>query len=329
MLQVLILNIVLSWACLSGSMPNQTFWGFYSHSLVNRLAVFSLPPELIGFYKKNIAYITDNAVNPDKRRYAIKDEAPKHYIDLDAYPDSVKKILPTLYWDKAVERLTEDTLMAYGVVPWQIQKMKYQLTQAFVKKELPQILRISADIGHYIADANVPLHTTQNYNGQMTNQVGIHGFWESRLPELFSSDYDLFIGKAEYEENVGKRSWSAVLNAHAALDSVLFFEKKLTEKYSEDKKFTVEERNGLTIRNFSTNFSKDYHKMLDNQVERQMKASVKMVADIWFTAWVDAGQPNLDDLAKYVPEKNIETEDKEIMKSWLQRLLDVRRESDY
>ena len=120
--------------------PKTLTWGFYAHSLINRLAVYSLPSEMFGFYKKNIDYLADNAVNPDKRRYAVKDEAPKHYIDLDVYADSVKKKLPTLFWKQAVELYSEDTLMAYGIVPWQIQKMKFQLTQAFVKKDLKQIL---------------------------------------------------------------------------------------------------------------------------------------------------------------------------------------------
>lgn len=290
------------------------------------MAVYSLPPEMLGFYKSNIEYISDNAVNPDKRRYAVDGEAPKHYIDLDVYSDSVKKILPKLYWKEAVEKYTEDTLLAYGIVPWEIQKMKMQLTAAFQKKDLKNILRLSADIGHYIGDANVPLHTTQNYNGQMTNQYGIHGFWESRLPELFSDDYELFVGKANYEQNVKERSWRAVLNAHAALDSVLSFEKQLSTKLGEDKKFTVDERNGITVKNYSRSFSKTYHEMLDQQVERQMKASIKMVADIWFTAWVDAGQPDLSKEGTVAIDQN---EEKEVIKSWLDRLKSIRKESDY
>lgn len=300
-------------------------WGFYAHPIINRLAVYSLPPEMIGFFKTNIEYVTENAVNPDQRRYAVEGEAPRHFIDLDDYTDSVQNILPALTWPKAVEKFTEDTLMAHGIVPWQIQRMKFQLEQAFIKKDPKQILRIATDLGHYIADSNVPLHTTANYNGQKTNQVGIHAFWESRLPELFNHDYDMFIGKAEYIENIQKRSWKGVLDANAALDSVLLFEKILTQKYSDDKKYTIEERNGMTIRTYSRNFSKDYHEMLNNQVERRMKASVKMIADVWFTAWVDAGQPDLNNIGKYQTDPN---EEKEIMKQWLQRLLNVRKEAD-
>lgn len=301
-------------------------WGFYAHSLINRLAVYSLPPEMLGFFKKHIGYVTEKAVNPDRRRYAMTGEAERHFIDLDNYPDSVRVVLPGLSWEDAVSRLGEEALRANGIVPWQMQKMKFQLTEAFRNRQTAQILRIATDLGHYIADANVPLHTTKNYNGQLTGQHGIHGFWESRLPELFSADYDLLIGKALYEKNIRERSWQAVLQAHAALDSVLEFERRLTAESPPDRKFTVDERNGITVRNYSREFSAKYHRMLENQLERQMKRSVKMIADLWFTAWVDAGQPDLSDQPEFIPDPE---EEKEMMKGWLQRILNVRKEADY
>lgn len=301
-------------------------WGFYAHSLINRLAVYSLPPEMFGFFKDNMEYITEKAVNPDRRRYAMTGEAERHFIDLDNYPDSLRAVLPGLSWEEAVSRVGEEVLRANGIVPWQMQKMKFQLTEAFRHRQTAQILRIATDLGHYIADANVPLHTTKNYNGQLTNQHGIHGFWESRLPELFSPDYDLLTGRAVYEKNVRERSWQAVLHAHAALDSVLEFERRLTAVSPPDRKFTVDDRNGATVKNYSREFSAKYHRMLENQVERQMKRSVKMIADLWFTAWVDAGQPDLSNLAKLTPDPE---EEKEMMKGWLQRILNVRKEADY
>ena len=153
-------------------------WGFFGHQRINRLAVFTLPPEMFRFYKKHIDFVTENAVNPDQRRYAVKEEAPRHFIDLDNYSDSLQKVLPTYSWKDVTEKISEDTLNKHGIVPWHINFMKYQLTEAFRKKDVRKILILSADIGHYIADANVPLHTTRNYNGQLTNQLGIHGFWE-------------------------------------------------------------------------------------------------------------------------------------------------------
>src|SRR5438552_2121479 len=60
-------------------------WGFFGHKRINKMAVFTLPPEMIGFYKKHVDYITDHAVDPDRRRNVNPDEAPRHYIDLDHY----------------------------------------------------------------------------------------------------------------------------------------------------------------------------------------------------------------------------------------------------
>jgi hypothetical protein len=60
-----------------------------------------------------------------------------------------------------------------------------KLTQAFKEKRKSEILFIAADLGHYIADAHMPLHTSDNHDGQLTDQKGIHSLWESRLPELF------------------------------------------------------------------------------------------------------------------------------------------------
>lgn len=273
-------------------------WGFYAHKFINRVAVFTLPEEMIGFYKHHIHYITENAVNPDRRRYAVKGEAPKHYIDIDVYGDSAVYTMPR-YWKDAVNKYTEDTLMAYGIVPWQINFIHYQLTDAFTIGDVERILRISADLGHYVADSNVPLHTTENYNGQFTGQKGIHGFWESRLPELYNANYNVFTGKAKYIDNVQLEAWKGVTQAHLALDSVLRFEKELTNKMSEDKKYTFEQRGQSTIKTYSKNFSNKYHKALNGMVERQMKRSIKMVGDIWYTCWVNAGQPDLEKLINH------------------------------
>ena len=88
---------------------------------------------------------------------------------MDVYGDSAVYKMPR-YWNEAVEQFTEDTLQAYGIVPYHINRVSRWLTKAFENKDAEQILRLSADIGHYIADANVPLHTTENYNGQLTGQ---------------------------------------------------------------------------------------------------------------------------------------------------------------
>ena len=100
-------------------------------------------------------------------------------------------------------------------------------------------------MGHYIADAHVPLHASSNHNGQNTNQKGIHGFWESRIPELLADkEFDFFIGKAQYITNPGAFIWDRVLESALAADSVLKFEKELSVQFPGDKKFGFEKRNG-------------------------------------------------------------------------------------
>ncbi|WP_408641780.1 zinc dependent phospholipase C family protein [Spirosoma rhododendri] len=304
----------------------QPQWGFYAHQQINRLAIFTLPADMMPFFKKHSHYLIDNAVNPDKRRYAVVGEAPRHFIDLDAYPDTSSATLPRFYKD-AADRYGPDTLALHGLVPWQIQLTKYQLTEAFRQQNVRQILRVAADLGHYIADANVPLHTTRNYNGQLTGQQGIHGFWESRLPELFSQDYDFLVGSAAYVSSPQRSAWQAVFRANAALDSVLRMERELTGEVGETRKFGFDERNGLTNKVYATDFSQRYHARLSGQVERQMRASVKMVGDFWFTCWVDAGQPDMAKLAKRELSLKDNQAEADEQKSWLKRLFSAREEN--
>jgi hypothetical protein len=277
-------------------------WGFYAHSLINRMAVFSLPPELIAVYKPNIQFITEKAVNPDRRRYAVEGEAEKHYIDLDHYGDSALLILPT-YWNQAIVKFPEDTLRAHGIGPWSAYLTFVSLTKAFESKNKGAILRLSADLGHYLGDLNVPLHTTKNYNGQLTGQNGIHGFWESRIPELQAVNYPLWVGKAEYVKKPQQAIWDAVAQAHTQVDSVLRIERELTLTFPEDQKFSYEERNGLTVRVYSREFTEAYALALNGQVQRQMKKSIKMIADFWYTAWINAGQPDLSKLSDAIVEE--------------------------
>ena len=270
-------------------------WGFFVHKKINRLAIFTLPDEMIGFYKKHITYITEKSINPDMRRYVNEAEAPRHYIDIDAYGENAFDSIPR-NWQSAVKKYSEDTLHKYGIVPWHINKVIFLLTEAFTEKNVKKILKYSTDLGHYIADSNVPLHTTINYNGQFTGQNGIHSFWETRLPELFIEDYNFFVGQAEYHDYPLQTVWNGIIQAHQALDSVFRFEKELTQNFKESKKYGFQERGQNLTRDYSYEFSKAYHDKLNGMVERQMKASIKMLGDFWFTCWVNAGQPNLKDI---------------------------------
>jgi hypothetical protein len=271
-------------------------WGFYAHQQINRHAVYSLPPEMVALYKPHIDFLAEHAVDPDKRRYAVPYEAPRHYIDIDHYGTYPYSALPRK-WADAVAKFSEDSLQAHGIVPWHIQAVLHQLTEAFANQNLAKILKYSADIGHYIGDAHVPLHACSNHNGQFSNQKGIHGFWESRVPELLAEkNFDFFIGKAAYIANPGEFIWQRVLESALAADSVLRAERELSQAFADDQKYAFEERNGVVTRQYSAAYTAAYDKKLNGMVERRMRQSMHAVASFWYTAWVNAGQPNLQAL---------------------------------
>ena len=277
-------------------------------------------------YKSNIDFISQHAVDPDKRRYMMPEEAPRHYIDIDHYGNYPFDSLPRK-WEDAAAKFSEDSLRANGISPWWIQIMYRRLVNAFKEKDGSKILKFSAEIGHYIADAHVPLHASSNHNGQLTGQQGIHAFWESRVPELLAENgWNFFIGKADYIKNPGDFIWKRVLESAAAADTVLKFEKNLNAKFPSDKKFAFEIKNGFAVRQYSSAYSIAYNQMLKGMIERRMRQSIYAVASFWYSAWIDAGQPNLAALSN----KNFSGEDQkefdQLNQAWRSNEIKGRKE---
>ncbi len=252
---------------------------------------------MMALYKPSIEFLSEHAVDPDKRRYSLPEEGARHFIDLDHYGKAPYALLPRR-WDSALARFSADTLRAHGIVPWYTLVVLQQLTNAFKEKDQSKILLLSAALGHYVADAHVPLHASSNHNGQLSGQEGIHAFWESRLPELLADrEWDFFIGKAEYIRNPGAFMWSRVMESAAAADTVLRLEKQLSHQYGADRRFGFEEHNGVLVRQYTAAYSIAYNKLLRGMVERRMRESIFATASLWYTAWVNAGQPDLKNLA--------------------------------
>lgn len=272
-------------------------WGFYAHFRVNRLAVFTLPKAMAGFYKSNIEYITAHAISADKRRYVDSNEAPKHYLNADHYGKNPFSKIPQ-NWDDAVAKYGADTIYKYGTVPWTIQYDYYRLVKAFKTHDTTAILNTSANLGHYIADAHVPLHLTQNYNGQLTNQTGIHALWESRLPELFGDKYNYYAGKARYIDDPLKEAFKICRTSFKSVDTVLRFERMLNASFPADKKYAMEQRGKRQVKEYSVAYAAAYQKLLNGMVQRRIRSTVLAIGSFWYSAWVDAGQPDLNKLIK-------------------------------
>jgi hypothetical protein len=107
------------------------------------------------------------------------------------------------------------------------------------------------------------------------------------------------------------------------VDSVLMIEKHLTKKFGE-RKYSFETKGKQTIKVYSKEFSKAYHDALVDMVEKQMRGAIKMIGDFWYTAWVDAGQPDLKMLIDYKPtDIELESRRKEL-EEWKQQQLKSR-----
>ena len=275
-------------------------WGFAAHRCIHDAAIHALPTPLHGFFKSHRDWIVGHALDADKRKHAIDGEAEKHYIDLDRYgwgPQSSPEFIPQ-FWNDA-QLLYGDTIELHGIGPWATLKTYQNLTRAFFHQNETQILRTATDIAHYISDLNVPLHTSSNYNGAQTNQDGIHAFWETQLPEQFMSVYRLTPGshpnmpRAKYLSNPAETIWKAAFDSHLAVDSVLRFETILRTSMGPENSFAYVQRGRTQQRLHSPEFAYRYHQMLDGQVERRMQQSIFLCASLWYSAWVDAGQPIL------------------------------------
>jgi hypothetical protein len=272
--------------------PNPTLytpWGFYAHKKINKLAIYTLPPPLINLYKRHSASIENFAVLPDQRRHSLDQEAARHYIDLDQYPQEKIKYMS---WEDAINAFTNDTLQKHGIVPWNILDYYKQLKYAFLSRDTTRIIKLSAELGHYVADAHVPLHTTSNYDGQQTNQVGIHSFWESKIPEHVQDQLDDWIGPAEYIENVLKATWNWVFESHQMLTDLLRGEMLISKQFPESKKYMHGQKGMILEKMYTPQYIEAYHKQLDNQVEKRYQASIKHIGNLWYSAWLEAGEPD-------------------------------------
>ena len=271
-------------------------WGFLMHRTINQLVIYELPKSMQPFFYKNMDYIVKQSVRPDERRNTDSLEASKHFIDFEAFGDSAAWKMP-YDWNEAVTKYSKDTLLEYGYVPYVIITMKVRLTDAFRQKNTDSILFYAADMGHYIGDAHVPLHTTINYDGQMTGQKGLHSLWESTVPALDFNTYNLSSKhKAKYLKDPAQAVWESLRLTHQLVPDVLRLETETSKDFVDSTKYRVQIRRGRESKSYSTDFARAYSKRLGPTVNQQAIRSANMFADFLYTCWVDAGKPDLNAL---------------------------------
>jgi len=292
----LVLSLGLAALLLGPAAPAARAWGFLGHRVITQVAIYELPAGMQAFYFRHMAELVRLSTAPDERRNQDPTEGPKHFIDLDHYSeDNPFARVPRVY-DEAVGKFSADTLKKYGTVPWVVIETKNKLAAAFSERDTVGIIKYSAELSHYTADAFVPLHTTVNYDGQLTGQTGLHALWESQLPERYLTAYKLNGEEGKVLKDPLASIWGVIQGSYGFLTATYDLESKVSKGFTSQTKYTFSHRFGKTQRRYSDAFADAYEKEVGGQVAFRLKGASPMVASMWLTAWQEGGRPDLDKL---------------------------------
>lgn len=293
-----ILKVSFIFLLIIGSISLVFAWGSWGHKHISRAAVFALPETMRSFYYNHIDFITEGSVVPDLRKYVTNDKAegPRHYVDIEDFGNIPINSFPRTTKD-AYTKYDSAFLNKTGYLPWHIQNLTEKLTQAFKKKNKSEILFISAELSHYIADAHMPLHTSSNHDGQRTNQKGVHALWESILPPMFGEAYNFSAAPAKYIEDIPAETWTIIAQSHSLIDTLLSSEKKVRKNFTKDNMYKKDPSGKIAMFYnspvFSDEYAQQFHAALGGMVEQQLRLSISGIAGFWYTAWVNGGSPDL------------------------------------
>jgi hypothetical protein len=168
-------------------------WGFDVHRELTRRTLHGLPPELKPFFAAQHDFIVEHTVDPDLWRVVgLKgdrgDEDPNHFLDIDGLDDPPPFKNVPREWPAFVAKYGAERANRAGRLPWRAEEIYDLLVARFrdVAKGTPPYAAdnaryLAAVLGHYVQDAHQPFHAVANYDGQLTNQRGIHARFETEL----------------------------------------------------------------------------------------------------------------------------------------------------
>jgi hypothetical protein len=267
--------------------PRAAAWGFEAHKFIADQAIALLPPELRRLFERERTMFVEHAIDPDLwRNVGFTDEPPRHFLDLDAYGEYPFDALPRDF-DEAVRVHGEDKVRRNGQLPWRVEDIYGRLLRAFQQvKEgdappwtFDNIVYFSSVLAHYVGDAHVPFHAVVNYDGQVTNQLGIHARFET---ELFRRTRDaLRIRPVQRAPITTPRDtmFDVLLVSTTLAGGILDADRQAigSKEYYDDEYFDAFARGGAQA-----------------VLERRVNDAIAAVAAIITGAWEEAGRPSLD-----------------------------------
>jgi hypothetical protein len=163
-------------------------WGIRTHVAINRRAAEAAGEACGGFFRRHAEELARRAPEPDtilKARLGEREQI-RHFIDLDSYPEGG---VPEDY-RVAVERYGRERVRRNGILPWRIDQLAAELARELKRGDEAAAVEDAAYLGHYIGDATMPLHTTRNFDGQLTHQTGVHARIERELIDGRFASYE-------------------------------------------------------------------------------------------------------------------------------------------
>ncbi|HOI53786.1 MAG TPA: S1/P1 nuclease [Phycisphaerae bacterium] len=219
-------------------------------------------------------------------------------------------------------QLGEAALARHGTLPWVIRDQVTRLTEAFRQKRRDRIEEAMADLSHFVGDLHQPLHTTRNYDGQMTGNRGIHAAFEiylvirrktlslqdlERLPPELLSPYDAVddVVAAAIEQAGRNAEWTGRLLAadtearrrSGITDEDVAYLKAL-DRDAADELFRRKDAQGLDGRQrrllrHVDELGRILSERHDDLPRLAMGRAASMLSSLVYTAWLRAGRPNL------------------------------------
>jgi len=248
-------------------------WGYIGHQIINYNTILSALPEM-EFFETWADSLKAHASDADQRKSWDPNEAPKHYIDIDNYPEFIATGRIPQDFDSLVAIYGYSFVLDQGILPWAILATADSLKTLFEMNDMHQAMLVAADLGHYIGDSHMPLHITRNYNGQYTNQYGVHSRYESTLIQNYQSQIVYDGDTLQYIDNLSDYVFNMLYDNYQYVDSVL---------YADSVAYAYANHNYN-----STYYTKFWEIAKDYTIGLFKKASYRLTCVI-YTEWVNAG----------------------------------------
>jgi hypothetical protein len=251
-------------------------WGSAGHKIINRTAVRHLPPAMSSFAADS-AFYESHASDADARKVSSDTsmfaESPRHFLDIDDYPDfhNLPHDFTTLISLYGWQRVKDN-----GTVPWFTAWLTDTLAAQLRRGDRTAAKQTMADLGHYIGDGHQPLHVTANYNGQLTNNGGIHSRYESTMIGKHLAELVVVPDTARYISDPLEFAFQYLYEANSHVDSIM-----IADTYA----YSVAGNRKDT----STVYYGILWQMTQGFTKRAFQTASVAVASIWYTAWVNAG----------------------------------------